>query len=123
MTFKLTYYDIQTILLGQSHLRQTRVCLRWASRLIDVALAKVISPEFWCENHRLQSSVVDSNLQWIDDILYWREQSFMSFSDEQLQAVTRRIVSEGACYKPSIVYADATDDYGLACVDMAWATE
>ena len=29
MTFKLTYYDIQTVLLGRSHLRQTRVCLRW----------------------------------------------------------------------------------------------
>ena len=24
MTFKLTYYDIQTVLLGRSHLRQTR---------------------------------------------------------------------------------------------------
>ena len=30
MTFKLTYCDIQTALLGHSHLRQTRVCLRWS---------------------------------------------------------------------------------------------
>ena len=36
MTFKLTYCDIQTALLGHSHLRQTRVCLRWLSESVSV---------------------------------------------------------------------------------------
>ena len=46
MTFKLTYYVIQTILLGQSHLRQThlrqtrRVCLRWGWELPETPESK-----------------------------------------------------------------------------------
>ena len=51
MTFKLTYCDIQTALLGHSHLRQTRVCLRWAGANMeadfesDLAHALALSQE------------------------------------------------------------------------------
>ena len=60
MTFKLTYYDIQTILLGQSHLRQTRVCLRWPAARARGARCAILPGAPAREDTKDRSDVIDA---------------------------------------------------------------